>query len=101
LKTYFDELRRDGVTDLEAYLTAHPQAVSHCISLLRILNVNQRTVELFGADSREELLANLDKIFRDGMETHFARELVDLWNGKLAYEREGINYSLNGEPIHI
>jgi diguanylate cyclase (GGDEF)-like protein len=101
LKAYFDELRAGGVTDLEAYLAAQPQTVSHCMGLLKILNVNQKTVELFGAESREHLLANLDKVFRDGMETHFARELVDLWNGKLAYEREGINYSLNGEPIHI
>jgi PAS domain-containing protein len=99
LKSFFDELRAGGVADFEAYLAAHPQTVSHCMGLLKILNVNQKTIDLFGATSREDLLANLDKIFRDGMEVHFARELVDLWNGKLAYERDGINYSLNGEPI--
>jgi diguanylate cyclase (GGDEF)-like protein len=35
------------------------------------------------------------------MGNSFAKELVDLWNGKLSYEREGINYSLTGEPINI
>jgi diguanylate cyclase (GGDEF)-like protein len=35
------------------------------------------------------------------MRTHFARELVDLWNGKLAYERDGVNYALDGEPVNI
>ena len=35
------------------------------------------------------------------MGTHFAKELVDLWNGKLVYEREGINYALDGRPVNI
>ena len=88
-------------TDLESYLSLHPEAVAHCMRLIKVLDVNQKTLELFGASSQEQLLANLDSVFRDEMGTHFARELVDLWNGKLAYERDGINYSLNGEPVNI
>jgi len=40
-------------------------------------------------------------VFRDEMGTHFASELVDMWNGKTYYEREGINYSLSGEKVHV
>jgi diguanylate cyclase (GGDEF)-like protein len=71
------------------------------MSLIKVLNVNQKTLELFGAKTKEQLIANLDKVFRDEMGTHFARELVDLWNGKLIYEREGVNYALNGDPVNI
>ncbi|MCG2785553.1 MAG: sensor domain-containing diguanylate cyclase [Anaerolineae bacterium] len=101
LKQYFDTLRKTGVVDLQSYFAEHPAAVSHCMSLIRVLDVNQRTLDLFGAASKEQLLSNLDKVFRDEMGIHFARELVDLWNGKLSYERDGINYSLNGEPVSI
>jgi diguanylate cyclase (GGDEF)-like protein len=101
VKTYFDDLRRSGVTDLQEYLDDHPEATLHCMSLIRVLDVNQKTLDMFGAESAEQLLANLDKVFRDEMETHFARELVDLWNGRLSYERDGINYSLTGEPVNI
>lgn len=101
IKSYFDALRADGVTDLEDYLAAHPEAALHCAGLIRVLNVNQRTLELFGANTKEHLLSNLGQVFRDEMGEHFARELIDLWNGKLTYEREGINYSLTGEPIQI
>lgn len=101
IKKYFDSLRAQGVEDLETYLLDNPQAVLHCASLIQVLNVNQKTLELFGANSKQELLNNLDQIFRDEMRTHFAKELVDLWNGKLHYEREGVNYSLAGEPINI
>jgi diguanylate cyclase (GGDEF)-like protein len=101
LKSYFETLRSSGVTELQPYLNEHPETVAHCMGLIKVLDVNQKTLELFGADSKEQLLANLDKVFRDEMGTHFAKELVDLWNGKLAYERDGINYSLTGEPVSI
>jgi len=98
---YFNSLRAQGVVDLETHLENNPEAVLHCAARIRVINVNQKTLELFGAASKQHLLDNLSHIFRDEMSAHFARELVDLWNGKLAYEREGINYSLTGEPINI
>lgn len=101
IKTYFDSLRSEGVTDLQKYLGDHPEAVFHCAGLIKVLNVNQRTLELFGAESKEHLTSNLNRVFRDEMSSHFSRELLDLWNGKLEYEHEGVNYSLSGEPINI
>lgn len=101
IKDYFDALHAQGVDDLESYLEGHPEVALHCAGLINVLNVNQKTLELFGARSRGELLENLSQVFRDEMGNHFARELVDLWNGKLEYAREGINYSLTGEPINI
>jgi diguanylate cyclase (GGDEF)-like protein len=101
VREYFDALRGNGVRDLEAYLHENPQAVTECMSLIKVLDVNQKTLDLFGAKSKEELLSNLERVFRGEMTAHFARELVDLWNGKTAYERDGINYSLDGEPLNI
>lgn len=101
VNAYFDTLRVQGVTDLQEYLSEHPEAVAYCTTLIHVLNVNQKTLDLFGAESKEHLIANLNMVFRDEMGDHFAKELMDLWNGKLAYVREGINYSLAGEPINI
>jgi diguanylate cyclase (GGDEF)-like protein len=101
LKNYFDELRAAGVTDLREHLETHPQITAHCMSLIKVLNVNHKTVAMFGAKSKQHLLDNLNLVFRDEMGVHFSQELVDLWNGRLAYEHEGINYSLNGEPVQI
>jgi diguanylate cyclase (GGDEF)-like protein len=101
VKTCLDDLRARGVTDLRGHIRAHPGLVQQCMDRIVVLDVNRKTLELFGAASREELLANLPRIFRDDMGLHFTEELVDLWNGKTFYEREGVNYSLNGEPIDI
>lgn len=101
IKKYFDSLRQQGVTDFETYVQENPQVALHCANLIQVLNVNQKTLDLFGATSKENLLQNLGQVFRDEMGSHFAKELTDLWNGKLSYEREGINYSLTGDPINI
>ena len=101
LKKEFDNLRAQGVVDLKSHLAAHPKAVDGFMSLIRVLDVNQKTLDLFGAKDKETLVANLNQVFRDEMSSHFANELVDMWNGKTYYEREGVNYSLSGEPVNV
>jgi diguanylate cyclase (GGDEF)-like protein len=101
LKAYFENLRANGVTNLQSHLEQHPEVVTTCMGLIKVLNVNQKTLELFRAESKEDLFAHIDQVFRGEMEGHFAKELVDLWNGRLAYERDGINYALNGEVLNI
>ena len=101
LKKEFDNLRAQGVVDLKSHLAAHPEAVDGFMSMIRVLDVNQKTLSLFDAQDKETLIANLNKVFRDEMSSHFANELVDMWNGKTYYEREGINYSLSGEPVNV
>jgi len=66
-----------------------------------VIDVNQYTLALFRAESKEQLLGNLDKVFRDEMRVHFHDELAEMWAGKLAYEGEGVNYALDGEATDI
>jgi diguanylate cyclase (GGDEF)-like protein len=101
IKQEFDSLRARGVTDIQAHLTADPRAVDRFMSLIRVLDVNKKTLDLFGAADKDTLLANLDKVFRDKMRDHFTSELVDMWNGKTFYEREGVNFSLSGDPVYV
>lgn len=101
IKNFFDRLRAEGVEDLQEYLPDHPEDVDRCMGMIRVVDVNRKTLEMFGARSKEELIQNLDKIFHNEMRGHFSKELVNLWDGKLAYEAEGINYTLQGELLHI
>jgi diguanylate cyclase (GGDEF)-like protein len=89
------------VTDLKAHLEQTPELVRQFMGLIRVLDVNQKTLALFEAENKDMLLTNLDKVFRGEMSAHFANELVDMWNGKTYYEREGINYALSGETVNV
>lgn len=101
IKALFDRLRSEGVEDFEEYIEKHPETVAQCMSMMRVIAVNRKTLEIFKAASAADLLQNLDKVFRDEMGEHFRLELLNLWKGELSYETEGINYALDGEPVYV
>lgn len=101
IKAYFDVLREDGVKDLKLHLEQQPELVGDFAKLIKVISVNKKTLDLFGASSKEHLEKNLQLVLGEETKKHFAKELVDLWNGKLSYERESVNYSLSGDPINI
>ena len=101
VKRLLNEARAQGIQDFRVFLSVHPEFVSRCMGEIRVLEVNRQTLEMFGAQSQEELLSQLDRILRDEMHDSFAEQLIDLWHGKLVQTREVINYGLGGALINI
>src|SRR5580692_7160789 len=101
VKRLIDEVRLRGVEDFRVFTDVHEEFVPRCMSEIRVLDVNSRTLELFGAPDKETLLRNLSTVFRDEMEPHFREQLIDLWDGKLFQQREVVNYALDGTKLHL
>ena len=101
VKRLIDDVRARGVEDFRVFTDVHEEFVPRCMSEIRVLDVNSRTLELFGAPDKETLLRNLSTVFRDDMEPHFREQLVDLWEGKLFQQREVVNYALDGTKLHL
>jgi diguanylate cyclase (GGDEF)-like protein len=101
VKQHLDRLRTHGVKDIQKYMDDHPGFIDECMDEIIILDVNQRTLDLYGARTKPELLEHQKKVFRDEMRQHFQQQLVNFWNGKLDYEQEGVNYTLSGDRIEI
>jgi diguanylate cyclase (GGDEF)-like protein/PAS domain S-box-containing protein len=101
VKRLIDDVRARGVEDFRVFTDVHEEFVSRCMSEIRVLEVNSRTLELFGAPNKETLLRKLPDIFRDEMGPHFREQLVDLWAGKLFQQREVVNYALDGTKLHL
>ena len=68
---------------------------------IHVLDVNQHTLDMFAAKDKKTLLARLPDVFRDDMRPHFREQLIDLWDGKLFQQREVLNYSLDGNELHV
>jgi diguanylate cyclase (GGDEF)-like protein len=101
LKPLFARWRAEGVTDLRAFLRSHPERVAECSQSLRVLQVNRRTLELFGADDLPHLVANLHRVFRDDMFDQHVEEIAALWDGQLRFSSQTVNYTLAGERLDI
>jgi diguanylate cyclase (GGDEF)-like protein len=99
LKHLFDQWRRDGITDLRAFLQADPRRVKRGTRAIRVLKVNRRTLSLFGANDIDELIENLDEILREDTLPGFIEEMVQFWNGQTSFSYKKVNYSLSGRRI--
>jgi diguanylate cyclase (GGDEF)-like protein len=101
VKKLIDEVRMQGITDLRVFTDVHEEFVRRCISEIRIIDVNQHTLELFGAPDKATLLRELPSVMRDEMEPCFREQLIDLWDGKLFQQREVVNYALDGGKLNL
>ena len=101
LKRLFERWRADGVTDLREHLYAHRDKVAECSRCLRVLKVNRRTLELFGADDCAHLVSQLDAVFRDDMFEQHVEELAALWDGATRFRSQTVNYTLSGQRLDI
>ncbi len=59
----FDQLRRDGITDLGACLDERPELISLAKNLVRVTEVNHSAVRLFGVSSADQLIGPVEYLF--------------------------------------
>ncbi|RDJ99892.1 histidine kinase [Paraburkholderia lacunae] len=101
VKRLLDEARAAGISDFRVFTDVHPEFVERCMQEIHVLDVNQHTLGMFAAQDKRTLLARLPDVFRDDMRPHFREQLIDLWDGKLFQQREVLNYSLDGNEVHV
>jgi len=100
VKAHIDELRAAGITDLSAHFAAHPEAVLECARLVRIVQVNQATVELAEGTNEQDFLANLGDTFTSETYELFAQELVALAAGQTRFAGETVGKTLRGRVVN-
>ena len=101
VKAWLQGLRDAGVVNLGQHLAEHPEAVVSSMKLLKALEVNRQTLALYQAASAAELFAGLGQVMRDDTHALWVAQLLDMWNGRLEGEYEGVNYALNGTALDI
>ncbi len=101
VKVYIDALKSSGVSDISAYFEEHPEAVSHCASIAKVLDVNRVTLELTGAKSKAELCGRLETVFSEETLSTFQKELIALSEGETRFECEAVRRTLTGEKTEV
>lgn len=101
VKRYIARLQEQGLPDPRAHFESHPAAVAQCLSLVENLDLNQASLELYGAADRAELLTGLDFFVPAEAHAMFIDELVWIAQGRTRFEWEGVNRRLDGHLIHI
>lgn len=81
------ELHRQGVTDIRAHVAAHPEIVRRMIESSIVVDVNDKTIQLFGAP-RESLLGSVSRFWPRSSEGVFAESVFAALERRHSYEAE-------------
>ncbi len=100
VKAYLDQLRASGISDFNAHFNEHPEAVTHCASLVKIIDVNQATIDLYHVKNKAELIERFNLVYSEDEFDGFRDELVTLAKGHTLFEREASEETFSGENMH-
>lgn len=101
VRRWLDTLRAQGVTDLRHHLETHPETVADAIPLVRISDANTYSLRLFKAESKQDLLESLERIFVAETLPVFKEELIALWEGRSLYDWEAPLRTLKGDDLYV
>ena len=101
VRALFDAWRADGVTDLRAHFREDPARVAQCARSIRVVKVNQKTLDQFEAADFAALTDNLSAVFRDDMLKTHLEELCQLWAGQASFTSQTVNYTLGGRRLDV
>jgi signal transduction histidine kinase len=101
VKRRIDALRAQGVKDFQSYFDSHPQEVTECAEMVRIVDVNKAALKIYRAGKKEDLLKSLRQALDMESLAGFQEELVAIANGKTVLYRECSDKTLTGEQIDV
>lgn len=100
VKIYIDGLRDKGTQDFSEYFNDHPEELKNCTDMIKILDVNESTLKLYEAGSKEAMIQSLGKILGDKSHEILKEQVLTIAEGK-AFEIQCINRTLTGREITV
>lgn len=94
-----DGLKENGVTDFRTYFDENPEFLIKAFESVRVMDVNNQTLELYEASSKEEMMGSLMKIYTPDLMETFKEEAIAIANGSYHFETEIANLTLSGKKI--
>ncbi|MFW5898440.1 MAG: GAF domain-containing protein [Candidatus Saliniplasma sp.] len=101
VKTYIDELKEEGIEDVKEYFVKHPEEIRKCAEMVRIIDVNESTLNIYGAESKDVFVDNLDEILAEEAYEIFKEQLYNIIDGVMEFHGEAENRTLDGGKIDI
>ncbi|MFB2892872.1 PAS domain-containing protein [Aerosakkonemataceae cyanobacterium BLCC-F50] len=100
-KAALDQLKGSGIQNFRQYFAEHPQFVEQMVASVRIYNVNQTALQMFGAREKTELLSSLKQIFVPETHAAFIGELLAIAEGETFFAAETVVRTLQGDRLNV
>jgi len=99
IKIELERLRDEGVTDIRQYLKENSQLLWELVNKVKIIQVNEATLKLFGATSDNSFIRQFDRTFGPNAIDVFTDGLCAIWDKKTMYRAISEFCTLDGTII--
>ncbi|MFG1465021.1 ATP-binding protein [Xanthobacter sp. DSM 24535] len=96
-----DRLRAEGITDLRGHFERSPEALRRCLSLVRVVDVNEAAMDLVGASDRPEFMAQLAHVFLPETQASFREFILAYYEGAARFSYETVIRTIRGDRCSI
>lgn len=96
-----DRLRASGTPDIAAAICGDPEFIRRCVNQVRIVDVNDSAIRMFGAARKQDLLQPLSRIYLPGSTGSFSKILVALAEGRPSLSAQSFVRTLDGRPLTV
>lgn len=94
-------LRKVGIVDLKKHLQAHKDLAWGLAAKIKVNEVNNATLKLFGAKSQVEFLSQINRTFGSNTIEVFIDELCAIWSHQTTFRAEANLQTLDGKEIQV
>ncbi|PYR45176.1 MAG: hypothetical protein DMF89_25840 [Acidobacteria bacterium] len=96
-----EDLRSSGIGDLRSHLIDHPETVATLAARIKVVAVNQTSLEMFEADDQDHLIQSLPHIFGPEALDFRREELCAIFDRRGAFSGETEIHTVKGGRKHI
>ncbi|MBD0345081.1 MAG: PAS domain S-box protein, partial [Coleofasciculus sp. Co-bin14] len=101
VKAAIDQLKVAGVRDFHQYFAEHPEFVEQAMGMVRLRDMNQAALRMFGAQDKTQLLTSLHQIFVPETQDAFIGELLAIATEEPFFAAETELRTLQGDRFHV
>ncbi len=100
LAQVFELMKADGVDDLVQYQEAHPEFLDFAMNSMKIVEVNRRAVELFGARDASEVVGPVARLWSESPEICLAG-MQRRYQGGASFEAQMRFRAFNNQVLDV
>ncbi|NRA13281.1 MAG: sensor histidine kinase [Crocinitomicaceae bacterium] len=101
IKEYIEDLKSQGITDIQTHFEAHPGVLLECASLLIVNDINQAVIDLNQATSKEHLLNHFTELINENSPRYVIDQFVAIANNESSCEFDAELITFNEVKRHV
>ena len=101
LRVMIQGWRDRGIPDLSSYLRGHPRVLRRAIRAIKVVDVNETTLQLYETDDKNKLLGPLGMVLTEEMIPGAMQYVIAIAEGRKKFETDTVATSFKGKKLDL